>query len=132
MAHLGRSAATLVLFAAFAILFAMLIQPAPAAEKLAQYQARLSASDHLNSKGKALSTPAQVIRQDRANYHRFNKRDFEDQSEDLFANAKNRAWLEMAVAASSLSSAEQTAIMAGTPTVEVTVFETSVQVRVLE
>ena len=58
------------------------------------YCAYLSNADHYNSKGGRLTTPGQVIRQDRANFHRFNLRDDADDWDSLFADANNRARLE--------------------------------------
>ena len=56
----------------------LLISPlsyAGADEPLETYTARLSADDHTNSDGKKLTTVAEIIRQDRANYHKFNLAD---------------------------------------------------------
>ena len=58
------------------------------------YQARLSEQDHVSSRGVKLTTVAAILRQDRANYHKFNKRDFDDQHDPFFASAGNRGLLE--------------------------------------
>ena len=58
------------------------------------YCAYLSNADHYNSKGAQLTQPGQVIRQDRANFHRFNLRDDADDWDSLFSNANNRERLE--------------------------------------
>lgn len=58
------------------------------------YTAKLSPRDHFNSQGKQLTSIAEVIRQDRANYHSFKIRDKEDQGDRYFLDKKNRATLE--------------------------------------
>lgn len=94
MQRFAKPAAMATLFAALAVVLAVLITPAPAGELLDRYVARLSAADHYNSKGVRLDNPAAIIRQDRANFHKYGKRDPEDQSDRYFATAKNRQWLE--------------------------------------
>jgi hypothetical protein len=58
------------------------------------YTARLSSRDHYNSDGQRLDSVAAIIRQDRANYHKYFLRDSEDTADTLFANKDNRARLE--------------------------------------
>jgi hypothetical protein len=58
------------------------------------YYARLSGADHFNSRGQRLKSAAAIIRQDRANYHRFNVRDDEDTGDSYFSSKSNRAALE--------------------------------------
>ncbi len=53
-------------------------------ELVDSYVARLSAQDHFNSKGVRLESVAAIIRQDRANYHKFNLRDPEDTYDGVF------------------------------------------------
>jgi hypothetical protein len=61
------------------------------------FVARLSHRDHFNSRGERLTTIAQIIRQDRANFHRFNRRDPEDTSDSVFNEYENRRILEVLV-----------------------------------
>ena len=63
---------------------------------LDHYYAVLSAADHRNSKGKALKSAASVLRQDRANLHRFDKGDKRDKKDDLYADGERRVFLEKA------------------------------------
>lgn len=65
-------------------------QPGP----LEVYVAYLGTDDHYNSRGARLSEPWQVIRQDRANFHRFGIRDRGDEGDRFFASADNRARME--------------------------------------
>jgi hypothetical protein len=48
------------------------------------YVAFLSEADHFNSSGERLRTAAAIIRQDRANFHRFGRRDQGDESDSFF------------------------------------------------
>lgn len=58
------------------------------------YCATLSARDHFNSNGQRLTTAAAIIRQDRANYHKFRRRDSDDEGDSFFGSQANRARLE--------------------------------------
>src|ERR1700693_1052928 len=81
-----------VLLVACAALFA---SPRGNAQELVEsYVAFLSEADHFNSNGVRLQSAAAIIRQDRANYHRFGIRDPEDEDDRFFADAGNRAILE--------------------------------------
>jgi len=77
-------------------LAALLALPVPASAQnlLESYVAFLSANDHYNSRGVRLSASWQIIRQDRANYHRFGERDSQDQWDSFFSSMDNRAAAE--------------------------------------
>ena len=51
-------------------------------------------NDHYNSNGTRLTASWQIIRQDRANYHRFGERDAQDEWDSFFASMENRAAAE--------------------------------------
>ncbi len=68
--------------------------PASAAELIASYNAWLSKADHYNSNGQRLTSAAAIIRQDRANFHKFGIQDAGDESDTYFNNLNNRAILE--------------------------------------
>ncbi|MBZ0216356.1 MAG: hypothetical protein K8F25_07385 [Fimbriimonadaceae bacterium] len=76
------------------ILTLVLPQALRAAELLESYQAYLSRNDHYNSRGERLRSAAAIIRQDRANFHRFGLRDDGDDWDSFFENKTNRARLE--------------------------------------
>src|SRR5688572_12316112 len=81
----------------FLLLAAVLLgltHPASADILLEDYLAVLSEQDHLNSKGGRLTEAAAIIRQDRANYHKFGRRDQGDENDEFFADAANREELE--------------------------------------
>ena len=109
------------------ILFGLLIGSVIAQDYSALYEARLSEQDHQSSSGAKLGSVAAILRQDRANYHKFNKRDGEDQSDSFFSNAKNRGLLEAyynnVVEGSPLSEADRKVIMSGTPLVKVSLVD---------
>jgi S1-C subfamily serine protease len=65
-----------------------------AQQLIGSYTALLSEADHFNSRGQRLNTAAAIIRQNRANFHRFGIRSPEDQDDPFFANEGNRAALE--------------------------------------
>lgn len=87
------------------------------------YQARLSTQDHHNSSGQPLKGEAAIIRQDRANVHKFGNRDPEDQSDRFFQNAKNRETLEQLINRGRSNAAALKAITRGTPLVNVEIYQ---------
>ena len=89
------------------------------------YKAHLSAQDHFSSNGSRLSNAAAVIRQDRANFHKFGLRDAQDQSDDFFANASNREALEQMIKRGNISPILSQEIINGRPIVIVKVIRTS-------
>jgi hypothetical protein len=55
-----------------------------------EYSAYIGEEDLYNSNGEALTEPWQVIRQDRANYHRYGVRQPGDEGDSFFASPRNR------------------------------------------
>ncbi|MFO1352146.1 MAG: hypothetical protein U1F68_16270 [Gammaproteobacteria bacterium] len=108
-------------FAAIVLLTAA-VQPALADRLIERYSARLSAQDHFNSNGERLSSPAAIIRQDRANYHKFGKRDDEDEDDNYFAEASNRALLEKLIARGRTTKSAAHSVVNGTPVIEVQIY----------
>jgi hypothetical protein len=101
-------------------------QPQP----LETYVARLSVQDHYNSNGVRLLTAAGIIRQDRANYYEFGKRDPEDQPDAFFSSVANRARLEEMLLHGTISPATNNEIVNGTPLIVVKVYENFIAVDV--
>lgn len=84
--------------AAIAMLFALALAPAAWAQDfLGSYSAYISAADLHNSKGVRLWEPWQIVRQDRANFHRFGIRDPMDEGDPFFADYDNRAAMEQMI-----------------------------------
>ena len=122
----------------FVALFA-LFQATPAlADRLVDsYAARLGPSDHFNSYGDRLTSPAAIIRQDRANYHVFGRSDREDESDNFFNLKQNRAILESMLRNSQLSRAVLHEIVYGEPLVEITIWSRGygpdyIEVKIIE
>lgn len=121
----------------FPLLIAPLLTLVAAEPALAQhgplghYTARLSSGDHFNSSGQRLLTVAAIIRQDRANLHRFGRHDPEDQVDGFFDDQGNRAALERLIARGRISRAVSNAILNGEPLIHVDVYEGYVVVTVL-
>jgi len=93
----------------------------------ANYVTRLSSKDHHNSSGAKLASVADILRQDRANYHKFKKRDKEDQTDRFFTNAKNRGLLtkyyNLVYKERPMSKQDKKAILSGTPLVRVSLVD---------
>jgi len=85
------------LLASILTALSLLAAPVSAQSLLGSYSAWIGPNDLTNSRGVRLWEPWQVIRQDRANYHRFNLRDIGDGADPWFANANARASLEQAL-----------------------------------
>ncbi|EIJ41432.1 hypothetical protein BegalDRAFT_0514 [Beggiatoa alba B18LD] len=110
------------------------------AEFLCSYTARISAQDKMSSKGDSLVsggkiTPAiaaAVIRQDRANYHEFKKRDAEDETDCVFDDKQKRALLEKRLSQGTASSNSLKEIVLGTPLIKVDVYDEYVDVSIIE
>jgi len=88
---------------------------------LESYVARLSSKDHFNSKGKRLHSAAAIIRQDRANFHKFALRDPEDQDDRFFSDRGNRARLESMLNQGHISQAAKNRIINGSPMIIVNI-----------
>lgn len=96
--------------------------PALADELLESYVTRLGANDHFNSSGQRLTSPALIIRQDRANFHKFGLRDPEDQSDVFFQDANNRELLQQFLSQGHTSSRAYRIIVNGQPLIRVDVY----------
>jgi hypothetical protein len=97
-------------------------QPGHAQQLIESYKARLSETDHFNSKGQRLTTAAEIIRQDRANFFRFGRGDPEDEGDSYFASIENRAALERLIEQGTSESRAISRIINSTPLVRVEVF----------
>lgn len=98
---------------------------------LGHYTARLSSRDHFNSNGERLKTVAAIIRQDRANVHKFGQADPEDQTDGFFDSPDMRAALERLLARRKPTPAVANAIINGEPLIHVDIFKGYILVTVL-
>ncbi|PSJ53797.1 hypothetical protein C7I85_27785 [Mesorhizobium soli] len=67
----------------------------PGPRLLESYIAYIGPQDLYNSRGIRLTEPWQILRQDRANFHRYGKADRADQYDSFFADERNRAAKEV-------------------------------------
>jgi hypothetical protein len=105
---------------------------ASADQYLGSYIARISNQDHYASDGYALDTAAQMVRQDRANWHKFGYGDSEDQDDPWFGSTDSRVRLErMLNKGGAMSGAVRNAIANGQPLVQVDVYRNSVVVTIV-
>ncbi len=107
---------TLTIAAGLAAALPMMAQ---AGEVIGSYVAYIGRDDLYNSKGVRLSEPAQILRQDRANYHRFGIRDAGDEWDGFFDDYKDRATMERMIRNGYISPAAARDIVAGGATVVV-------------
>ena len=106
---------------------------ARADDMLGSYVARISDRDHRASDGYPLSSAAQMVRQDRANWHKFHRRDRDDEGDAWFRTNDQRADLQrMLERPGAMSSSTKRAIVNGEPLIQVDVYEDSVRVSILE
>ena len=96
--------------------------PSRAQQLIGSYVARLSEADHFNSQGQRLTSAAAIIRQDRANFHRFGIRDPEDEDDTFFSDEGNRAVLEQMLERGRADPGVISRIVNGTPLIRVDIY----------
>jgi hypothetical protein len=89
---------------------------------LDSYVAYIGEDDLYNSDGQRLTRPWQIIRQDRANFHRFGVRQRGDQGDSFFDSSENRAVLEDMLRRGQISRAAAREIVNGGITVYVDIY----------
>ena len=97
------------------------------------YRARLGSTDHFNSKGVRLTSPAEVLRQDRFNFHK-GRGDAEDGGDPLFSTLAGRNTMDsrQLVAVDSDVASWSRAIVNGSPLVEVEVTPGALKVKIIQ
>ena len=80
---------------------------------IGEYEAYIGPRDLRNSNGARLSQAWQVLRQDRANYHRYGLKDRGDQGDNFFGNADNREIMERLVRNGNVAPSAARAVVAG-------------------
>ncbi|MCB1394395.1 MAG: hypothetical protein H6898_11375 [Rhodobacter sp.] len=109
----------------FSLVLAVLLAtalPAAAQNYIGSYSAWIGGQDLYNSNGQRLWEAWQILRQDRANFHRFNRRDPNDGGDPWFADANARAQLEQAVMNAGLAPYQRQQILNGGVMVQVDLF----------
>ncbi len=102
------------------------------AAPLETYFAYLGPDDHFNSKGARLTQPWQVIRQDRANYHRFGIRDQSDNYDSFFSSKANRARMERMILNGYIDRSSGQRIVNQNVNIKVEIFDNAVNVTVFD
>lgn len=97
---------------------------AVAQQLMDSYTAYIGIEDLHNSKGARLTQPWQVLRQDRANFHRFGIRHAGDQGDSFFASADNRAAMERMLMNGTMEPGVRQMLLAGGATVYVSIYGT--------
>jgi hypothetical protein len=95
---------------------------AQAQQLIGSYVALLSEADHFNSSGQRLTSAAAIIRQDRANFHRFGIKDPQDEGDTFFADEGNRAALEQMLERGRAEPGVIARIVNGTPLIRVDIY----------
>lgn len=111
------------------ILLATIFTAVAQEKPIDSYYARLSDRDHFNSNGERLQSAAAIIRQDRANFHLYRKRDAEDDSDNVFSDKENRARLETMVNNGRFYDGAEKEILNSTPLIHVEIYEDSIVVK---
>jgi len=105
-----------------AALVAAVATPVRAQVLVESYTAFLSEADHFNSNGERLTSAAAIIRQDRANFHRFGRGDPGDEGDRFFASIDNRAALERMLERGRAAPGVINAIVNRTPLIRVDIY----------
>ena len=93
-----------------------------AQDLIGDYVAFIAQDDLYNSEGQRLTEPWQVLRQDRANFHRFGISQPGDDWDPFFSDADNRAAMEQMVRSGVISDGARASILAGGAMVHVTIW----------
>ncbi|MGY5778839.1 hypothetical protein [Rhizobium sp. LEGMi135b] len=92
------------------------------ARLIESYRAYIGNDDLYNSKGERLTAPWQIIRQDRANYHVYRRRDRGDQGDSFFSQASNRQNLEAMLANGNIANDAGNIIVRGNVWIKVDIY----------
>ncbi len=95
---------------------------AKADEMVAEYNAYIGQDDLYNSYDERLWEPWQIIRQDRANYHRYGVFQPGDEGDGFFASAKNRELAERMIQLGNIDQTAAAALIQGDVLVNVKVY----------
>lgn len=96
--------------------------PVSAQDLIGAYTAFISNNDLYNSRGARLTQPWQVLRQDRANYHRFGIRQPGDEWDPFFGSMENRAAMERMIMNGSIDPVARQNLLQGGATVFVRIY----------
>lgn len=104
------------------LLLVLAAYPAHSAVMLDAYTAYIGKDDLYNSKGVRLTEAWQVIRQDRANFHKFGTRQYGDESDSFFSSKNNRAIAERMIMRGNIDSSAADSIVRGNVIIYVEIY----------
>lgn len=87
-----------------------------------EYNAYIGEEDLYNSYGERLSEPWQIVRQDRANYHRFGTSQPGDEGDSFFGSAANREKAERMIEHGTIETRAARALVRGNVLINVQIF----------
>lgn len=96
--------------------------PAAAQDLVGGYVAYIGEDDLYNSRGQRLTEPWQVLRQDRANFHRFGISQPGDEWDPFFGDADNREAMERLIMNGGIEPRARRILMQGGATVFVRIY----------
>ncbi|WP_210275488.1 hypothetical protein [Rhizobium sp. G21] len=96
---------------------------ARADDVLDEYNAYIGEDDLYNSNGERLREPWQIIRQDRANFHKYRVRQSGDESDSYFSSVDNRAAAERMVRSGTITREARRLLLNGDVMINVKVME---------
>jgi hypothetical protein len=100
----------------------LLAQPVLAQDVIGSYAAYIGEDDLYNSEGTRLSEPWQVLRQDRANFHRFGISQDGDEWDPFFEDADNREAMETMIRRGYIDPDAEKMILSGGAMVYVNIY----------
>ena len=92
------------------------------------YIARIGPDDHYSSQGVRLKSVAEILRQDRANFHRFSRGDPEDQYDSYFRRASHRSYIARYYRHGIIEPGLASEILYGDPLIRVEVYPGSLAI----
>ena len=106
------------------LLLFSIMTPLHAAELIDEYYAYIGEDDLYNSRGSRLTEAWQVIRQDRANFHRFGIRQYGDEGDTFFGSQRNRAIAERMLLNGYIDRSAARRLVSGNVTIHVEIYGT--------
>ncbi|PCJ83942.1 MAG: hypothetical protein COA52_18090 [Hyphomicrobiales bacterium] len=110
------------LFGVIIVFAGLLASPVFGQELVGSYVAYIGEDDLYNSRGQRLTQPWQVLRQDRANFHRFGISQRGDEDDPYFDSINNRAAMERMVMNGHIDRAARRNLLRGGATVFVRIY----------
>ena len=96
------------------------------------YTAIIGSQDHFNSRGGRLRSVADILQQDRANYHRYYRRNGGDSGDSFFTDKYRRSRMKSMLARGNISRRAVEAILYGNPTVKVDIYRNRIDVDLID